>query len=247
MENRFHHALIKYRDGNVLGLNYDYIHPDLRKYGGLAYDTIRTDGLLLSAPDGRRLWQWSTFDVAQPWDDPQLMSVKHDWGHANSIDQDDEGNLILSYRDFDQVWKVDPRNGRLIWKLGRSGDFDLSPDQIFLRQHDAHFDDAGNLILFDNGGNERPTTRIISFQVDEEKMRVDTNWSFDVDQELHTRRMGSADLIDAGRVLVCSPKKQLFLAVYTVEGVEIWRAWASHDSLRAIYVPAPMIRPAKPF
>jgi hypothetical protein len=59
--------------------------------------------------------------------------------------------------------------------------------------------------------------------------------------------MGSADLIDAGRVLVCSPKKQLFLAVYTVEGVEIWRAWASHDSLRAIYVPAPMIRPAKPF
>ena len=246
-ENRYHHALVKTAGGQYLGLNYHYIHPDLQRFGGLPYDTIRTDGLLLADAAGNVLWKWSTFKVADPFRDPELMNNKHDWGHANSIDFDSDGHAVLSYRDFNQVWKVNMTDGSLIWKLGENGDFMLGPDQHFIKQHDAHFDPDGNLILFDNGSPERAITRVISFRIHEKERRVDTNWSFTLDEDLHTRRMGSAQLIDDKRLLICSPRKQLFLAVYTTDGVLLWKAWASHDTLRAIYVPKEALRPPKPF
>ena len=59
--------------------------------------------------------------------------------------------------------------------------------------------------------------------------------------------MGSAHLVDDQRVLICSPRKQLYLAVYTTDGRQLWKAWASHDTLRAIYVTKEAIRPPKPF
>ena len=56
-----------------------------------------------------------------------------------------------------------------MWRLGgRNSDFQLSAQQVFLRQHNASIVDGNRLLLFDNGEQRiRPRSRVLEFKLDE--------------------------------------------------------------------------------
>ncbi len=131
-----------------------------------------------------------------------------DWLHCNSVQQTDDGNLILSLRDQDWIIKIDYENGAvqdppLLWRMGREGDFQIiSSDSYpwFSGQHQPQFSSHTNLGLFDNGALRVQQfggdSRGMAFTVDEPNRVVTTTLSADLG--VYSEGEGSAQLMPNG-------------------------------------------------
>jgi arylsulfate sulfotransferase len=88
-----------------------------------------------------------------------LADVANDWTHCNSVAYSPaDGNLIVSSRHQDWVFKLDYRDGLgtggLVWRFGREGDFTLesrASDGWQSHQHDANYLGNDEIIMYDNG------------------------------------------------------------------------------------------------
>lgn len=63
----------------------------------------------------------------------------HDYMHINSVFVDPtDNNIICSFRNLNQVIKINRTTGAIMWRLGGSNsDFQLTAEMKFLRQHNA--------------------------------------------------------------------------------------------------------------
>ena len=73
------------------------------------------------------VWAWNAFNHLVPDHHPYLFP---DWTHANSVNYSkDDGNILISMRHENVVYKVDYKNGTgtgaVIWRLGQGGNFTL--------------------------------------------------------------------------------------------------------------------------
>lgn len=104
-------------------------------------------------------------------------SAAHDYMHLNSICIDSsDNNLIVSFRNLDEIVKINRQTGQIMWRLGGNrSDFPLAADEVFLRQHYARLTDQGKtLIMVDNGlDSVRPYSRILEFQLNETAKTID--------------------------------------------------------------------------
>ena len=93
-----------------------------------------------------------------------------DYVHANSIDVDHDGHLLISARNTCAVYKVDRSTGAIRWRLGgRHSDFALGPGAAFAWQHDARRQEDGTLTIFDDERSPTPA-RAIALRLDETAM-----------------------------------------------------------------------------
>ena len=94
-----------------------------------------------------------------------------DYLHLNSIDVDLDGDLLLSARHTDTIYKVDRESGDILWRLGGAGsDYEVADDAVFHRQHDARRLADGTLSLFDNATDDPESPlqpRGLVFRLDE--------------------------------------------------------------------------------
>jgi arylsulfate sulfotransferase len=233
-----HHELIYHPNGNLLALSSVEKIYDLSKKGLSKTEKVKADALFLFDKDGKKLWEWSTFDVANPADDPKIKEYYQDWGHANSVSLDRDGNYLISFRDFSQVWKIDANDGHLIWKLGKGGDFKMPESAHFIAQHGAHINSEGHLMLFDNGDAKiRPYSRVLSFAIDEEKKIAEPQLLIDLSKDMTSYRMGSAYLIAPERILVCVTRKDATIAIMTSTGEILWQMRTGDATYRAYHIP----------
>lgn len=242
-----HHEVIKNGRGNYLFLTKEIKRVDLTSYGGIKNDSIVGDGIMEMNPEGQIIWEWNIFDVANPMETDDFFRAKRDWGHANSLAYAEDGNFLVSFRDFNQIWKIDSKTGKVLWRFGLGGDFLLKPEDIFQRQHTAHINDRGDLLIFDNGTAKRGYSSVKAFTMDERNKTCHATINIKLGKDLFTARMGSGYLIDDEHVLVCSPMKNVTLAIYDMAGNEVWKAEGSMPSYRALYTDAGDIENARPF
>jgi Arylsulfotransferase (ASST) len=89
----------------------------------------------------------------------------YDYIHANSIEAEPDGNLLLSGRGTHTVYELDRHTGAVLWRLGgKHSDFKLSPGADFVAQHDARRAPDGTITIFDNGAppiTKRPARAIV--------------------------------------------------------------------------------------
>lgn len=89
-----------------------------------------------------------------------------DYCHGNAIEEDTDGNLLLSHRHLNSIHKIDRQTGDVIWRLGGElSDFTFVNDNGFSGQHDMRRLPNGDLSLFDNG-NVSGITRGVRYQLD---------------------------------------------------------------------------------
>src|SRR5206468_11865885 len=109
-------------------------------------------------------------------------SMLLDYMHLNSICVDSQdNNLIVSFRNMNEIVKLDRQTGEIIWRLGGNhSDFPLSPDQVFLRQHFPRLiEDGKTLILLHNGHDTlRRYSRVLEFQLDQNNKTINSFRSF---------------------------------------------------------------------
>ena len=100
------------------------------------------------------------------------------WWHINAIDYHPEQDLILlSPRTYSEIWMIDHSvtteeaqgdAGDLLFRWGNPQTYDsgTSADRELYFQHDSQwirdgYPGAGNILIFDNGGSDRPYSRVI--------------------------------------------------------------------------------------
>ncbi|MBD0293591.1 MAG: aryl-sulfate sulfotransferase [Flavisolibacter sp.] len=151
--------------------------------------------------DGVAVWEWDGSDFPEFYQNSvegnkfNDGSQTDDYMHINSMFIDPtDGNLICSFRNLDQVVKIQRTTGNILWRLGgANSDFVLTSEQKFYRQHHATLaDDNKTLLIFDNGlKGVRDYSRIIEFGLDEVNKTVKNFTSFNLPGNSFSEFMGS--------------------------------------------------------
>jgi hypothetical protein len=131
----------------------------------------------LELESGHLLHEWRSVQHVEP-DETAIRArpgPRFDYFHINSVDEDADGNLIVSARNTWAAYKLAWPSGRILWRLGgKRSDFALGPGVRFYWQHDvrAHADEL--VSVFDNGAapaRERQS-RALLLHVDARRRRA---------------------------------------------------------------------------
>jgi hypothetical protein len=213
----FHHEALTTPDGNVLVLaSTERILTDVQGPGPV--DVIG-DTILMLDRDMQVIWAWDAFDhldatrqatmgevcaPERPGCPPfYLASEGNDWLHGNSLQVLADGSILYSARHQDWVIRIEYPSGRVIWRLGKEGDFEIDspdPDPWFSHQHDPQYHD-GLLAIFDNSNLRRAADPFANsrgqvYRMDEENRRVSMALNSDLGD--HSFALGSAQPLPGG-------------------------------------------------
>jgi hypothetical protein len=163
--------------GAALITVYQRDRADLRRYGG-PRDGVVVDGIVqeIDVKTGLLLFEWHSLDHVALSDSyvpaPPKSPAQWDYFHINSVDEDADGNVIVSGRHTWTVYKIDRETGDVIWRLGgKRSDFKLGRGVKTSWQHDALVQPGGTLTIFDNGAAApgpafRKHTRAVTLRLD---------------------------------------------------------------------------------
>jgi len=233
-DKTIHHEIFYNASHQLVTLTLEKKVFDLSKLGGTKADTVTGDGILILDGKGDKVWSWSVFDVVDPRSDPNILKDKADWLHANGLSVDTDGNYLLSFYRSGQVWKIDAKSGKLLWKLGRGGDFRFSRDGGFYESHAVHRAHNNQLMLFENGTNKN-RSRILAYTLDEAGRNAVINLSIDLPLNLYSERMGSAYRLDDTSLLVCSSQAHA-VSLLDTSGKILWRVTTGFIPYRAEFI-----------
>lgn len=169
--DRSYHQIARFRPGGHPGDMHEFqITPrgtalvtvyherpfDLSAVGGPADGTL-LDSMVkeVDIDTGRVLFTWRASEHIRLQESheevPDDPDEAYDFAHLNAVEVDSDGNLLISARHTDTIYKVDRDTGRIIWRLGgTNSDFTLGPGARFGSQHDVRRHRDGTLTLFDN-------------------------------------------------------------------------------------------------
>jgi hypothetical protein len=125
----------------------------------------------------------------------------YDSVHANGIELDADGHLLVSARNTSAIYKVDRSTGNILWRLGgKKSDFKMGEGATFGLQHDPRRDSDGNLSVFDDGTSG--PSRGIVLKVDEVAMTASLVKEFAHPHGKFAMSQGNVEILPNGNVFV---------------------------------------------
>jgi hypothetical protein len=126
----------------------------------------------------------------------------YDSVHANGIELDADGNLLVSARNTSTIYKVDRSTGEIRWRLGgKKSDFKMGDGTTFALQHDPRRHADGTLSVFDDG-MAPSTSRGIVLDVDEVAMTVSLVRSYPHPHAKLAMSQGNMQVLPNGNVFI---------------------------------------------
>ncbi len=130
------------------------------------------------------VFEWRTFDHFQITDatHEDLTAATIDDVHANALDMDTDGNILMSSRHLDEITKIDHATGDIVWRMGgKNNQFSLFNDTMwFSHQHAIRRIANGHVTLFDNGNfHTPPYSRALEYSLDEQNKVATCVWKYD--------------------------------------------------------------------
>ena len=230
-----HHDVLMDKRGYIHTLYRPRKIVDMAEFGGFGTDTLGGDGILVLDTTGREIQKWNVWDHWDLKKDPYVKRFAYDRFHMNSLTFDKDSNYLVSVAVEDQVWKINSKTGKIMWKFGKNGDFKMDTTSWFSFQHSINVNPRGELMLFDNS-LIRKESRGISFVLDTATMTATTRIIAPLPKSKYTSRMGSSYLLSNGNLLQTSAKTGTVM-VTTETGKILWELHASYVPYRAEYVP----------
>ncbi|MEJ2548084.1 MAG: arylsulfotransferase family protein, partial [Gemmatimonadota bacterium] len=193
-------------DGRVLVMCDDYRNEDLSPYGGSPTGEVNWTVIQRLATDGSLEWEWHSanhFDITDT-SAPTLEGARVlNLTHGNSIDVDTDGQYLFSFRNLNEVTKVNAATGEVIWRFGgRRNEFSFvgDPKGTFQRQHGVRVVNPGEIQLLDNS-DEAPS-RFVRYRIDESAETATMIWQYIDGPGIHTLVGGSTQAYEDGGGLV---------------------------------------------
>jgi outer membrane protein assembly factor BamB len=189
-------------------------HVVLTSIGG-PKDGLIWDGIVqeVDIPTGRVLFEWHSYPavgIKESYSRPPRKQLgtkafPYDYIHLNSIDEEPNGNLLISGRNTHAVYEVNRRSGKVLWRLGgKKSDYRLGPGVRFAWQHDARRQPDGTITVFDNGATPpvEKFTRVLVLRLDEQRKRATLLRSYRHPKRLLSPFEGNAQFLPNGHVFV---------------------------------------------
>jgi len=230
---------------------YGKVHRDLSSVGG-PKDGEVLEGIVqeVDIETGEVLFEWHSLDHVGLDESVEILPENpdeaFDYFHINSIDVDQDSNLIVSARLTSTVYKIDRQSGEVIWRLGgKKSDFEMGPETRPRLQHDARRQPDGTITIFDNGDLKIDDQSYgIVLELDEDKMRATLLRKYPQPEGKICGTQGNVQVLPGGNVFIgwgSNPHfsefnregELLFNASFPPE-VESYRAfrfpWSGHPS-----------------
>lgn len=166
-------------------------------------------------PSGEIFWEWNPLDHMSVLDcvyPDDLDNENFEFNHANSVELDLDGNMLISHRHLDEITKVNRSTGEIIWRMGgstcRNNEFEFVGDTIdgffgFSHQHSINVLDNGNILIFDNGNlRPDPFSRAVEYEIDEDRKIARKVWEYRATPDIYTISMGSVSRLANGNTLI---------------------------------------------
>lgn len=129
-----------------------------------------------------------------------------DANHFNSVEVDNDGNYIVSSRNFNEISKINRNTGELMWRFGglRNQFKFINCPTPFYGVHDVRRLSNGYLTFFDAGNNfKKHGARAMEFELDENNKIATLIWSYTYDSALQSvRGGGNVQRLDDSNTLV---------------------------------------------
>jgi hypothetical protein len=154
------------------------------------------------------VWEWKGHDHYQFGDVDQVWLSnpnKVDWTHCNAVERDQDGNILISLRHFDEITKIDHATGNILWRLGgKQNQFTFPNDPTrFTGQHDIRRVSDTSISIFDNGQyTTPPVARALEYALDENNKVANLVWEYIHDPSMYSMACGNHQYIGNGNHLV---------------------------------------------
>ncbi|NQY09602.1 MAG: aryl-sulfate sulfotransferase [Flavobacteriales bacterium] len=195
-------------NGNALMLCEDKRLIEMSDWGGDS-NAVVSGGIIqeIDATTKDVLFEWSSFDHFDYEDGLHDVDVTREffsYVHINSIQLDDDGNIIISCRNMDEATKIDRSTGDIIWRLGgKNNQFEFTNDTgMFCSQHHVRRIENGNITLYDNSRYEERHSRAVEYELDEVEMTATMVWEQYHDKIDKAIVMGSIQRLENGNSLI---------------------------------------------
>ena len=220
--------------GTALFIAYRIFRQDLSSVPGGTKNDLSMLNVIqeVDVKTGKLLFQWNANRHIKPTESydvtPDREELPYDYIHMNSIDVDTDGNLLLSARATNAVYKVNRRTGKIMWRLGgKKSNFKLGKGARFRFQHDAVRQKDGTITLFDNQMDlpiESRNSRGLQLRLNMKKKTATK-----VRQWYYTRRQlsasqGNMQLLPNDNVLIGWGGDAPFITEFSRSGARRWEA-----------------------
>lgn len=171
-----HHELLLTPRGTAYIVIYADGRADLRPVGGEDDSPIFDSTIQeIDVASGRVLWEWRASEHFPPQEGATAPrgGKPHDYFHINALDEEPNGDLLVSARNMHGIYRISRRTGEVIWRLnGTRSDFDMGPGTRFHFQHDVVRRPDGTITLFDNQATppKADKSRGLVLRLDERRM-----------------------------------------------------------------------------
>jgi outer membrane protein assembly factor BamB len=236
--------------GTALLISYVPVAWDLSELGG-RHDAVVEDNVVqeIDVETGELLFEWhalGTIGLGESYRPaPEEREQMHDPFHLNSVALDTDGNLIVSARHMNAIYKVDRDTGEVLWRLGgKDSDFELQPGAEFALQHDARRRADGAITMFDNVSEDPKArgkaSRGLALRLDERAGTASVAGEWEHSAGLLSTTQGSMQSRDGGGTFVGWGGEQPYFTEFAADGRTLFDARfarADVESYRAYRAP----------
>lgn len=210
------HDLQILSNGHFLLLGTENVVMDLSPYSlfngsnpGSATATVQCGVIQEQDANKNVVFEWHCKDHYNFTDvDPLRLTNPNnvDWTHLNAVEQDLDGNFLLSVRHFNEITKIRRSDSSIVWRLGgNANQFNfLNDPSMFKGQHDVRRIGNGNLTLFDNG-NSTPSIHPATakeYQLNETTLTANLVWSYTENANAFSLGLGNTQRLPNGNTLI---------------------------------------------
>lgn len=234
-----HHDVKRMPDGNIIFVGNVPQTFDLTSQGGGSEDVVWGDGVNIINMKGEIVWQWNCFEVMDPTKELNLEENPNnnpckDWLHANSSSFDSNGDIYVTFNWLSQLWKIDRKTKKLIYRLGKNGDINIPESSYMSGIHDSHPVNPDNVMVFDNG-LRKTISRVLTFNIDAINKTAEVTTNVDIPESYKTPYQGGASIISDD--LLVTSLTQSFAIIFSDKKGTIRRILkTSYQAYRADYI-----------
>jgi hypothetical protein len=157
------------------------------------------------------VFQWRGLDYLPVTDSTEsLTAATIDYMHANAMEVDQDGNLLLSSRNLDEVTKINRATGQVMWRLGGKANqfrFAQGPGTTdvaqFYHQHDIRRLANGHITLFDNHDGHTPqVSRAVEYALDETTKTATLVRAYHNSPDAYAFALGNVQTLPDGNIFI---------------------------------------------
>ena len=232
-----HHEILELKDGNILVVSSSQKIYDLTPIGGEPNTLVSGDGYTIFSRDGKIVSQWDCFGEIDPLTCEYVNARSFYWDlvHANALSIDSDGNYYMSFNRINQIWKIDPDSGKVLYRVGENGNVALDPKGYPSGVHAVTPLTPDRLLCLDNGIASGKSRGLI-YKVNPQKMTAEIETLVELPEEYSSYDRSNVSLIDGGKVLMFGMTNAKVVVFTDLKGNIIKTLRTSVASYRTIYI-----------